>query len=169
MGVDRLALITPSIKAVGIAITSEDHREIARLRRSEPWFTAGLAAFEAIVAGADTQDDWQAVAPFFYGRWDATARAHQAAEGGQRNEVAAAAFAAEGAFDPDAIRAALAMFAAPVLLLSGALDWALGPRPAAAYAGLFPDAELVVQAGGGHYPWLDDADRFAATVAAFLR
>jgi hypothetical protein len=25
-----------------------------------------------------------------------------------------------------------------------------------------------VQSGAGHYPWLDDAGRFAATVTAFL-
>ncbi|MEV4250919.1 alpha/beta hydrolase [Streptosporangium canum] len=166
--VNKLALITPSTKAVGIAVTWDDRREIALLRRSEPWFTAGFAAFEAIVAGADTQDDWQAVAPFFYGRWNATARAHQAAEDDQRNGDAAAAFAAEGAFDPDATRAALATFGAPVLLLSGELDWALNPPLAAEYAELFPNAKLAVQQGGGHFPWLDDADRFATTISAFL-
>jgi hypothetical protein len=38
----------------------------------------------------------------------------------------------------------------------------------AEFAGLFPNAELVVQAGAGHFPWLDDADRFVATTEAFL-
>jgi proline iminopeptidase len=38
----------------------------------------------------------------------------------------------------------------------------------AEFAGLFPDARLVVQPGAGHYPWLDDADRYVATTVAFL-
>ena len=38
------------------------------------------------------------------------------------------------------------------------------PRSVAEFAGLFPDATLVVQPGAGHYPWLDDADRFVATM-----
>lgn len=36
-----------------------------------------------------------------------------------------------------------------------------GPR-------LFPNAEPAVQSGAGHFPWLDDPDRFVATVATFL-
>jgi proline iminopeptidase len=36
------------------------------------------------------------------------------------------------------------------------------------FAGLFPNAELVVQPRAGHYPWLDDADRFVMTTAAWL-
>jgi pimeloyl-ACP methyl ester carboxylesterase len=39
----------------------------------------------------------------------------------------------------------------------------------AEFAGLFPDASLVVQPGAGHYPWVDDPDRFVASMAAFLR
>jgi proline iminopeptidase len=55
-----------------------------------------------------------------------------------------------------------------VLLLAGEVDLNTIPRVVAEYAGLFPDAELVVQPAAGHYPWLDDADRFVATTAAFL-
>jgi pimeloyl-ACP methyl ester carboxylesterase len=35
-------------------------------------------------------------------------------------------------------------------------------------AALFPRAELVVQAGAGHFPWLDDPERFVAATEAFL-
>jgi pimeloyl-ACP methyl ester carboxylesterase len=31
------------------------------------------------------------------------------------------------------------------------------------------DAELVVQPGAGHHPWLDDADWFVTVTAGFLR
>jgi pimeloyl-ACP methyl ester carboxylesterase len=166
--VSKLLLITPSTRAVGIAATGESRLEAAQLRKDEPWFAAAFAALEEIVSGNATDDSWKAIDPFFYGRWDAAAQAHLAAQDGHRNTEAAAAFGAEGAFDPRATRAAFAAFAAPVLLLAGEVDLNTPPSMVAEYAELFPDAELAVQAEAGHYPWLDDADRFVATTATFL-
>jgi pimeloyl-ACP methyl ester carboxylesterase len=108
------------------------------------------------------------MAPFFYGRWDAAAQAHQASAAAQTNTEAAALFGAEGAFEPEVTRAALGAFGSPVLLLAGEVDLNSVPRVMTEYAGLFPDAELVVQPGAGHFPWLDDPDRFVAAVAKFL-
>lgn len=166
--VGKLALITPSTFAVGITATGESRREIAQLRKDEPWFAAAFAALEAIVAGSATDESWKAIDPFFYGRWDAAEHAYQEAQDGHRNSEAAAAFGAEGAYDPDATRAALAAFNAPVLLLAGEVDLNSVPSVMAQYAELFPNAELVIQSQAGHFPWLDDADRFVATTAAFL-
>ncbi|MEU0633018.1 alpha/beta hydrolase [Streptomyces sp. NPDC005989] len=163
--VGRLALIAPGTRALGITITGEARRELARLRRDEPWFPAAYAALEAVTGG--TGSDWEAIGPFFYGRWDDTARRHLAASRPD-NEEAVALFAAEGAFAPDATRAALAGFGAPALLLAGEFDVNSPPRSVAEAGDSFRDAELVVQPGAGHYPWLDDADRFTASVAAFL-
>ncbi|MFE9817873.1 alpha/beta hydrolase [Streptomyces sp. NBC_00236] len=163
--VGRLALIAPGTRAVGIDITGEERRELARLRSDEPWFPAAFAALEAITRGAGT--DWAAVDPFFYGRWDEAARDHHAASRPD-NPEAVAHFGAEGAFDPPATRAALAAFGAPVLLLAGEFDLNSPPRSTAAFAGLFPDAAPVVQEGAGHCPWVDDAGRFTETVSAFL-
>lgn len=166
--VGKLALITPSTFAVGIAPTGEARLEIARLRKDEPWFPAAFAALEAIVAGNPTDDGWQAIDPFFYGRWDAAAQAHHAAQNGHRNDEAAAAFGAEGAYDPDATRAALSAFSAPVLLLAGEVDLNSIPSAVAAFADLFPNADFVVQPAAGHFPWTDDADWFVTTTATFL-
>jgi proline iminopeptidase len=166
--VSKLVLVTPSTKSAGIAVSGEARREIALLRKDEPWFEAAFAALEAIVAGHATDDSWTAIEPFFHGRWDAAAQAHQAADDTQRNKEAVAAFGADGAFDPQATRAALAAFGAPVLLLAGEIDLNTIPSVVAEYAELFPNAEFVVQPQAGHYPWLDDADRFVATTAAFL-
>ncbi|MEU6721356.1 alpha/beta hydrolase [Nonomuraea sp. NPDC046802] len=164
--VGRLALITPSTRAVGLDATGESRLRVARLRRDEPWFEPAFAALEAIVAGAG--GDWQAIDPFFYGRWDAAARAHQASQAGRRNDEAAAVFGAEGAYDPEATRAALAAFPAPVLVLAGEVDLNAVPSVLAEFAGLFPEAEFVVQRAAGHFPWVDDADRFVAALAGFL-
>jgi pimeloyl-ACP methyl ester carboxylesterase len=167
--VSRLALISPSAMAVGIAVTGELRRETAALRKNEPWFPAAFAALTAITSGTGTADDWTAIAPFWYGRWDATAQGHQAAVSRQRNAEAAGIFGSEGAFSPDATRAALATLATPVLLLAGEFDVNSPPRSATEFAELFPAATLVVQPEASHYPWLDDAGTFGSTVTAFLR
>ncbi|MFD4625701.1 alpha/beta fold hydrolase [Streptomyces sp. NPDC058475] len=163
--VSKLALIGPGPRAVGIAITGEMRHELAQLRKNEPWFPAAFAALEAITEG--TGSDWEAIAPFFWGRWDATARKHHAASQ-PSNKEAVALFAAEGAFHPEITRAALAGCESPVLLLAGEFDLNSPPRSAAEFATLFPHATLVVQPRAGHYPWLDDAEQFVATTAAFL-
>ncbi|HEY5986198.1 MAG TPA: alpha/beta hydrolase [Streptosporangiaceae bacterium] len=167
--INKLALITPSTRAVGIAPTGETRRAVARLRKAEPWFATAFPALEAITADKATNDDWAAIAPFFYGRWDTVAQAHRAAEDEQRNTEAADAFGAEGAFDPDTTRAALATFNAPVLLLAGEFDLGAPPGTVAEFAELLPNAKLVVQPEAGHFPWLDDADRFVAATATFFR
>lgn len=165
--VSGLALVTPSARAVGITITGEMRREIAQLRSNEPWFPAAFAAWESIIASGGTDSDWDAMAPFFRGRWDAAARKHQAAEGRQINKEAAAVFNSEESFAPDSTRAALAAFEEPVLLIAGELDMNSPPRSVAEYAALFPDAAFVVQPGAGHFPWLDDPGAFVATMVAF--
>ncbi|MFC9816683.1 alpha/beta fold hydrolase [Streptomyces virginiae] len=163
--IGRLALIAPGTRAVGTVITGDTRRELARRRAHEPWFPAAFAALEDLIDG--TGGDRDAIAPFFYGRWDAEARRHHTA-GRPGNPEAVAHFGAEGAFDPEATRTGLAALRAPALLLAGELDLNSPPRAVAECAELFPDATLVVQPGAGHYPWLDDADRFVAATAAFL-
>lgn len=164
---DRLLLIAPGLAAVGIEVSANARREVAQLREREVWFPAASAALTTIAAGKATAEHWEAVVPFFHGRWDAAAQAHQAAGAGRQNEEAAAVFGSAGAFDTDATRAALATFAAPTLVLAGELDVNTPPSRAADLAQLFPDARLVVQPGAAHHPWLDDADQFVATAAAF--
>jgi proline iminopeptidase len=166
--VGKLALITPSVRSAGLEPDAEMRRQIVRLRRDEPWFAEAAAAFERIAGGAGSEDDWDAIDPFFYGRWDAAAQAHSAVGRSQTNEAAARAFGAEGAFDPPATRAALAAFGRPVLVLAGGVDLQWPPQALAEFAALLPAARFIVQPGAGHYPWLDDAGRFVSTVTAFL-
>lgn len=165
--VARLALITPSPYAVGVEITGDVRRETARLRRGEPWFPEAFAALERIVAGNGDPEAFLGIAPFWYGRWDEAARAHRAAEDAHRNQEAAGRFG-DGAFTPEATRAALGRLTCPVLVLAGEVDLNSPPPAVAALAAVFPRAELVVQPGAGHFPWLDDAERFVGTTAAFL-
>jgi len=114
--VGKLALITPSGRSVGLQVDDQIRREMINLRRGEPWFAEAAAALER---GADTDEDQRAIAPFFYCGWDTAARTHWAAGESQTNEDAARGFAAAGAFDPAATRAAVATFGSPVLVRLG--------------------------------------------------
>ncbi|WP_190014340.1 alpha/beta fold hydrolase [Streptomyces lucensis] len=162
----RLALITPNPSALGLRTTPDDRLAAAELRAHEPWFADAFPAFRAWLAGDADFDD--VFLPFFHGRWDDTARAHTEAEPEQTNDEAAERYFADGAFSPAATRAALAGLTAPVLVYAGELDG--GPRPglARSAAQAFPHAEVTVQPGAGHYPWLDDPERFRGDVLAFL-
>lgn len=163
--VSKLALIGPSPRALDVAITGETRRDLAQLRQNEPWFPTAFTALQAI--GEGTGSDWQAVAPFFWGRWDTTAQRHHAASQ-PSNPEAVAGFAADGAFSAERTRAALADFEAPALLLTGEFDLNSPPVTVAEVAEAFPDATIAVQPEAGHYPWLDDADWFVAALATFL-
>ena len=162
--VDSLVLVTPSPRVVGVEVTDDDRRRVAELRRDEPWFPDASAAFDRIWSGQATEADWTAITPFTYGRWDDAAREADSRAGAQRNADAAARYYADGAFDPAAVRSALARLSVPVRLVAGEVDVALPPDRAAEYAALFPSAELVVQPGAGHYPWLDDPQAFVRAV-----
>ncbi|MFF3846240.1 alpha/beta fold hydrolase [Streptomyces sp. NPDC002328] len=164
-----LVLVTPSVMAVGIDIAPEERLAAARERSGEPWFADAYAALEGITQGRATPEAWAAIAPFWYRRWDETAQALQAADAEEKNHEAIPVFAGDGAFAPEETRAALAELSAPVLLFAGEVDVA-GPPPAMeAFAGLFPKAEYVVQPGGSHHPWVDDAEHFVGAVNRFLK
>ncbi|MFJ6527039.1 alpha/beta fold hydrolase [Streptomyces longwoodensis] len=166
--VARLVLVTPSVMAVGVDIAPEDRLAAARLRKGEPWFEGAYGALEGITQGRATPEAWQVINPFWYGRWDEAAQALQAADAVEKNHDAIPVFAGEGAFAPEVTRAALARCTAPVLVLAGETDVAAPPAAMAEVAGLFPAAELVVQAGASHHPWLDDPAAFVEAVEHFL-
>ncbi|KJK36459.1 alpha/beta hydrolase [Streptomyces variegatus] len=164
--VGRLALVTATPWALGWPATAGDRLTAARLRTSEPWFAEAFPAFEAWLGG--TGDFDPVFLPFFYGRWDDTARAHAAREEAETNDDAADLYGAEGAYDPDATRSALARLTAHVLVLAGGVDGGPSPSLARRAAEVFPAAEFTVQPGAGHYPWLDDPEWFVRRLAAFF-
>lgn len=167
--INRLVLVAPSPRIVGLEVSDLDRRQIAEQRHHEPWFPDAFAAFQRIWAGDATASDWTAITPFTHGRWDATTQADVAQHASQKNADAAAIYYSPGAIDPDAARAGLAGLPAHVLLVAGEYDVVLPPTRAADYAALFRHAQLSVQPGGGHNPWRDDPEWFVQTLATFLK
>ena len=155
--VARLVLVTPSTFAVGLPVSAQARSRTAELSRDEPWFEESSAALQRIAAGTAGPDDWDAV-----GRLTGSDPAEEP------DPVLAAEFAAEGAFDPPATRAALAGFAGEVLVLAGEFDVAAPPPVLHEYAGLFPHARLVELPRARHFPWRDDPSGFAQAVRGFL-
>ncbi|MQY14921.1 Proline iminopeptidase [Streptomyces sp. RB5] len=166
--VRRMVFLTPVLRALGLGPAADRWRALARQRTGEPWYPAAHAALEEIGRGGDTGELWDAVEPFFYGRWDAAARRHAAAGPGQTNDEAAEIYYGPGAFDVPALRAQAARLTAPVLILAGAYDTNPTPATAREAAGLLPGARLAVRPGTVHYPWVDDGPAVAAQAEAFL-
>ncbi|MGW2559467.1 alpha/beta fold hydrolase [Streptomyces sp. NPDC001514] len=166
--VRSLTLVTPSLRALGVVGTDQDLRDAAALRRGEPWYDDAQAALDEYFGGRDPREVWSAIEPLIYGRWDDTAREHAAADAHQVNPQARSAYYTDAAFDPAATVKALTALEAPVLVLAGEYDGGPTPTRAREGAALFPHAEVAVQAGAAHYPWLDGPGAFRRTVAAFL-
>jgi proline iminopeptidase len=167
--VARLLLVAPSVRGLGIDIPDEARSEIAGLRAAEPWYADAAAALARVQAGAGEDADWAAIAPFTHGRWDDDVRAYDAWMDEQRDAELAMAFGADGAYDADATRAVLQRLDVPVLVLAGGHDTGNPPGAMGEVARLFPQGELVVQPGAGHFPWVDDPQRFVSLVEPFVR
>ena len=57
----------------------------------------------------------------------------------------------------------------PVLVVAGRHDGAARPEGLRELAGRLPNARFVEYEGSGHFVYLDEGDRFARDVIAFLR
>ncbi|MFF2774151.1 alpha/beta fold hydrolase [Streptomyces sp. NPDC058052] len=163
-----LVLVASAVRALGVVPTDEEWDRAVEVFADRDGYPEARAALDTIGPDTPLPRVYELAAPFTYGRWDAAARAHAAAGAREIHWEAAAAFHGEGAYDPAATHRALGALTAPVLLLAGEHDAGPTPAQAARTAALFPDADVVVQPGAGHYPWIDDADAFVRPVAAFL-
>lgn len=166
--VSRLTLITPSTRAVGFPPSMEAIRAELATRRDEPWFPAAWEAFQRVEDGDESEEAWEAVTPVHYGSWNSAAQAH--ANLLITDSEKQAKHYAEGVFTPDATKTALAALDLPVLVLAGARDPNPTPAVAQDLADLFGGTRVrfEVQAGAGHFPWVDDPGAFASVVAGWL-
>lgn len=166
--VSRLTLITPSTRSVGFPPSMEAIRAELATRRDEDWFPAAWEAFQRVEDGDDSETAWEPVTPVYYGAWTSAAQAHASLL--ITDSEKQARHYAEGVFTPEATKTALATLDLPVLILAGARDPNPTPAVARNLADLFAGARvrLEVQAGAGHFPWVDDPAVFCSVVARWL-
>ena len=162
-------MVTARARALGVDFTTEHRLEAAALRVDEPWFASARDAYGRRLGRHRDRRRLRRGGPVLlralgHGRRGARRRTRSSRPTRRRRTL----YASPGAFDPAAARAALAGWDARVLVLAGERDGGPLPRVAAAVAELLPHAELAVQEGAGHFPWVDDPDRFTRTVASFL-
>jgi pimeloyl-ACP methyl ester carboxylesterase len=168
--ITTLTLVTGLLRVAGL--TPANVAERAARRSGEPWYAAAMDADAQLEALADDADPGlveeleQRTRPFAYGRWDAAAKAHAAAEPEQFAEAARTGFWTGYVPDPAGLATRLKQLTAPVLVITGGLDTAPDDEASAAAAALFPNGRLVTIPGGGHFPWLDDPEAFVAAVTS---
>ncbi|MEV6978610.1 alpha/beta hydrolase [Kitasatospora sp. NPDC093806] len=165
-----LTLLTASFAAVGLPSDTGAEQVIA-VRAAEPWHAAAVEAYRGMKSArsfTEAAAHRLAFEPLMYGRWDAAARAHAAADPAQRSLAVSDHYYAGYTPDTDHLHARLGALPCPVLLLGGELDlWPTATATTAA-AALFPHPTVAVQPAAGHYPWLDDPAALAGTVEDFL-
>ncbi|TCO55025.1 alpha/beta fold hydrolase [Actinocrispum wychmicini] len=166
--VANLALITPNLAAIDVHGTDDELAAALRNRAGEPWYASARAALDKILGGDLTLATFHESRPLFYGRWDDAARAHAGVGIAERHVAAREGYFAGVTLDAPATKAALTELTAPVLLYAGELDAMVTPATLRTAIPRFPDATVVVGAGAGHFPWVDDPTGFAAAVNAFL-
>jgi len=166
--VSRLVLVTPGLAAVGVGIAEQELGIALESRSAQPWYPAARVALDQILAGSVSMEDFVASRPFFYGRWDETARAHATAGVAQRHQAARLGYFTGVHLDPARAVAALRKLTGPVLLYAGDMDPLVTPAMVREAAPLFQDAAVVIQPGAGHFPWVEDPAAFTAAVSAFL-
>jgi pimeloyl-ACP methyl ester carboxylesterase len=168
--VGRLVLVTPSDRLQGGE--RDDVAEIRRSRSHEPWYDDAAAAEQELELAPPSQRAMleRATRPFFYGRWDERTQQHAAGADHQSSKRALLGFGA-GVEDLDvtAMVAGLEQVRTPVLVVGGALDGLTGVRSCHVVAESFPNAEVVVLDGAGHFPWVDQPAAFASAIAERLR
>jgi pimeloyl-ACP methyl ester carboxylesterase len=167
--VRSLVLVTPSDRLHGG--TRSDLPAIRARRADEPWYPDAAAALDALGDAPPSQQGAleRELRPFWYGRWDERCQEHAASADRQTSKRAMLGFVA--GLDEAAVAeliAGLKSVTAPVLVVAGDLDAMTGVDSAHVVAAPFPNAQVSVVAGAGHYPWVDAPEGFRSAISAFL-
>jgi proline iminopeptidase len=164
----RLVLVTPGLAAVGVHGSEDEMAAILARSAAAPWYPDALAGWQSILGGDLSLDAFRASRPLFYGHWDDEAQAHATVGIAVRHMTARKGYFDRVSLNVPATRAALATLTASVLLYGGEVDPLVTPAMLKEAASLFTRATVVVQAGAGHFPWVDHSTGFAAAVGSFL-
>jgi len=166
--VRRLAVVDSLVR-----LQPQEMEEIMLRHRDEPWYEDARLALEQESSGAYADDDELAEItrrfwPMYFARYDDRAAAYidefVAPERGNPDPLR---IFNEGIDDWD-LRAELARIEAPALVLTGAEDFICGPACAEDIAGGIDGSKKVVIEECGHFPFVEQRERFRREVETFL-
>ena len=140
---------------------------IARERANE----AMLASFErlwsdALVDDDDFRENWRILFPLYFAQ---SASEQVDAYAGRTSYNLATRRAILPTFADYDLRPRLGSLRMPALVIVGARDWITPPDEARELVDALPDARLAVFESSGHYPFLEEGERFAHVVETFLQ
>lgn len=163
--VERLVLIAPSNRCLGLKDTDEEWEIQKGKRAAEPWFHNAHEALDEIRATGPTPELRATMAPLLYARWDARSQDHSRSGQGDR---AGASHYWRGLPPGPELAAAMRHVTSPVRMITGELDMAPGPELASRMCELLPDATFTELPGCAHFPWVDEPDVFRAALRIAL-
>lgn len=139
---------------------------IARGRADPPM----LAAFERLWSDelrgdADFREQWGVLFPLYFARATRPQIDAFASRTSYRLATRRAILPTFAGYD---LRPRLAELRMPALVIVGEHDWITPPPQARELAAALPNAQLEVFENSGHYPFLEEPERFMALVEAFL-
>lgn len=159
---DKLILITTS---PSYAFYEAAKAEVARKGSPEQ-----IAAVPELFEGRIDSDEqlapwWQTMTPLYYHRWD-----EKYAEGKERGRSNAALMAHmwQNVMPSYDVKSRLGEIRVPTLVLGGRHDWVTPYGQSEIIAAGIPDSELVIFEESGHFPFIEEPDRFMQVVREFL-
>jgi proline iminopeptidase len=165
------------VAPVGRAGREPEAAELAALRASrsaEPWYQDAADADRLLEKGGRSGAELAAlqrrILPFFWYHWSEERHAEYRPEHATSLPWLREAFYA-GSAGPEMLAERVARLSAartPVLVVAGAADGMIGTAPARAVAACHPGSRLEILAESGHRPWVEEPERFVATVTGFL-
>jgi proline iminopeptidase len=129
-----------------------------------------LQAFERLWSDAlfdddDFRENWRRLFPLYFARSTPEQIDSYAARTSYNLATRRAILPTLADYD---LRPRLSSIRMPALVMVGAHDWITPPDEARELASALPNARLVVFESSGHYPFLEEGERFANVVEAFL-
>jgi pimeloyl-ACP methyl ester carboxylesterase len=138
----------------------------------EPWYADAAAAIEEEQAGHfDGPDELAALVkremPFYFARYGAREAAYVEHLARERPNADALKLFNEDIFESFDLRPGLGAITAPTLVITGERDFICGPACAADFGGI-PGQRTVIVKGAGHFLFIEDPERLASELRAFL-
>lgn len=138
----------------------------------EPWYPDAAAAVEQEQAGNfDGPDELAGLVkremPFYFAHYGPREAAYVDFLAVERPNADALKLFNDDVFETFDLRPILGAITAPTLVITGERDFICGPACAADFAGI-PGQRTVIVEGAGHFLFIEDPERMAAELRAFL-